>query len=293
MVTPGTPGTGHGRSLRLAIVLTALFVLLGVVAFASRSGLGQSPRAQPTPSYVSWAVSIFFVLWVLTIPFAAYAYWIQMREFRAQNTKSFQARLARSLGIIFLAVLAGGVIMYFRSHTGLFGSGLRIPGLPTGDETTGKNGAHRVAPTFQWPVLWVTIALIAGAAVWWWRDRRRRAGVAAAGLGSPTMEDDMVATIGDAIDDLEAEPDARRAVIAAYARMEGVFARHGMRRIPSETPVEYLRRLLLGLTSRADAVTRLTGLFEHAKFSRHEIDGTMKQDAIDALRAIRDDLSPA
>jgi uncharacterized protein DUF4129 len=293
MLTPGTPGTRHGRSLRLALVLTALFVLLGLVAFASRSGLGQSSRPQPTPSYISWAVSVFFVLWVLTIPFAAYAYWIQMREFRAQNTKSFQARLVRSLGIVFLAVIAGGVIMYFRSHTGLFGSGLHIPGLPTADETGGKNGTHRVDPTFQWPVLWVTIALIAAAAVWWWRDRQNRAGGAAAGLGGPTMEDDMFATIGDAIDDLEAEPDARRAVIAAYARMEGVFARHGMRRMPSETPVEYLGRLLLGLTSRADAVTRLTGLFEHAKFSRHEIDGTMKQDAIDALRAIRDDLQPA
>ena len=72
--------------------------------------------------------------------------------------------------------------------------------------------------------------------------------------------------------------------------MEAVLARHGLRRRPSETPVEYLRRVLLGLTARADAVSRLTGLFEQAKFSRHEIDGTMKQDAIGALREIRDDL---
>jgi len=135
--------------------------------------------------------------------------------------------------------------------------------------------------------------LMAAAAgyVWW---RWRRAGDATPSLlGEPTVAEDVAESIGDAIDDLEAEPDARRAVIAAYARMEGVFARHGMHRLASETPVEYLRRLLLGLTSRADAVTRLTGLFERAKFSRHEIDGTMKQDAINALRAIRDDLQPA
>ncbi|MBA3844696.1 MAG: DUF4129 domain-containing protein [Actinobacteria bacterium] len=99
--------------------------------------------------------------------------------------------------------------------------------------------------------------------------------------------------MNDAIDDLEAEPDARRAVIAAYARMEAVLARHGLRRRPSETPVEYLRRVLLGLTERADAVSRLTDLFEQAKFSRHEIDGAMKQDAIGALREIRDDLRGA
>ena len=74
----------------------------------------------------------------------------------------------------------------------------------------------------------------------------------------PTVSEDIAATIGDAIDDLEAEPDARRAVIAAYARMEAVLGRNGFQRVPSETAIEYLRRILLGLTSRADAVTRLT-----------------------------------
>jgi hypothetical protein len=31
-------------------------------------------------------------------------------------------------------------------------------------------------------------------------------------------------------------------------------------------------------------------LFEYAKFSRHEVDAEMKEEAIDALIAIRDDL---
>jgi hypothetical protein len=107
----------------------------------------------------------------------------------------------------------------------------------------------------------------------------------------PTVGEDFAVAIGDAIGELEAEPEARRAVIAAYARMEGVLGRHGLRRKPSDTPVEYLGRVLGGLTSRTDAVARLTGLFEEAKFSRHEIDEPMKREAIDALRAIRDDLN--
>jgi hypothetical protein len=82
-------------------------------------------------------------------------------------------------------------------------------------------------------------------------------------------------------------------VSAAYARMEGVLTRNGLRRRPSETTVEYLRRILLGLTARGDSVKRLTALFEEAKFSRHEIDDTMKQEAIGALREIRDDLQGA
>ena len=113
------------------------------------------------------------------------------------------------------------------------------------------------------------------------------------GLAARTLEDDVAGSISDAIDDLESEPDARRAVIAAYARMEGVFGRHGLRRRASETATEYLQRILLGLTTRVDAVGRLTGLFEQAKFSDHPIDGRMKQDAIDALRVIRDDLRVA
>jgi len=113
--------------------------------------------------------------------------------------------------------------------------------------------------------------------------RRRRADVA----------EDFAASIGDAIDDLEAEPDARRAVIAAYARMESTLARNGLRRRPSETPVEYLRRILLGLTARGDSVSTLTSLFEQAKFSKHVIDQSMKQDAIGALREIRADLQGA
>jgi hypothetical protein len=75
--------------------------------------------------------------------------------------------------------------------------------------------------------------------------------------------------------------------------MEGVFGRHGLRREASETATEYLQRILLGLTTRVDAVGRLTGLFEQAKFSDHPIDGRMKQDAIDSLRVIRDDLQVA
>ena len=123
--------------------------------------------------------------------------------------------------------------------------------------------------------------------------RRRKRRSATAARRRPTVAEDLAASMADAIDDLEAEPDARRAVIAAYARMEGVLARHGLRRRPSETPLEYLRRILLGLTARADAVSRLTSLFEQAKFSRHEIDGAMKHDAIGALREIRDDLREA
>jgi hypothetical protein len=104
------------------------------------------------------------------------------------------------------------------------------------------------------------------------------------------VEEELVAVVSDTIDDLRNEADPRRAVIAAYARMERALARHGHPRHPSEAPFEYLSRVLLGLRVRAAAVRDLTELFERAKFSTHEIDEPMKDRAIAALISIREDL---
>jgi uncharacterized protein DUF4129 len=111
-------------------------------------------------------------------------------------------------------------------------------------------------------------------------------------LPEPGREE-LAAAVSDAIDDLRAEPDARRAVIAAYARMEGALARRGHARHLAETPFEYLSRVLLSLQVRGGAVRELTELFERAKFSTHPIDEEMKERAISALVAVREDLTPA
>jgi hypothetical protein len=104
------------------------------------------------------------------------------------------------------------------------------------------------------------------------------------------LEADIVSAIETTIDDLRREQNARRAVIAAYALMERTLARHGLARHRSEAPLEYLANILRGLRVRESAVRTLTQLFEYAKFSRHEISPAMKEEAIDALLAIRDDL---
>jgi Domain of unknown function (DUF4129) len=144
-------------------------------------------------------------------------------------------------------------------------------------------------------VLAVAIPLLGALGAWAYfahrRHRRRLQGKVP--IERDDVAADVAASISDAIDDLEAEPDARRAVIAAYARMEGALARHGIPRKPSETPFEYLRRVLLDLRAPADAVQRLTGAFERAKFSRHEIDTGVKRTAIDALVEVRDGLQAA
>jgi Domain of unknown function (DUF4129) len=287
---------GHGRSLRVASVLLGLLVLLAVVAFASHTGFGHASSTTATPGYVNWATSIFLVMFLLMTPISIWAYLHQSRErLERQKHRSFQMRVIRGLAFVALLGVAWLVRVYLHNRIH-FSSGLHQ--LLFGDHRAsgpGKDGknAGDYAPTFQWPVLWATIVLlVAGAAAWfWWR--KKHPPVARVGLADRSLEAEVAGSISDAIDDLESEPDARRAVIAAYARMEGVFGRHGLRRQASETATEYLQRILLGLTTRVEAVGRLTGLFEQAKFSDHPIDGGMKQDAIDALRVIRDDLRVA
>jgi uncharacterized protein DUF4129 len=285
-----------GRNSRLALVALALLLLLAVVAFASRSGFGHSSNAQPTPGYVNYAFTAFLIVFVLAIPVAVWGFMMQAREGGFQR-KSFRARVLQNILTAAFFVLIGIVIVYIKRHHGhIFGNDdSALQKAKNGlDNARARQAASKYNPRFEWTVFWIALVGLTGAgAALYAGHRRRRRRSAIPLVGAASVAEDLAAEMSDAIEDLEAEPDARRAVIAAYARMEGVLARHGLRRLPSETPLEYMRRVLLGLTARADAVKRLTSLFEQAKFSRHEIDSPMKLAAIGALREIRDDLRGA
>jgi hypothetical protein len=155
---------------------------------------------------------------------------------------------------------------------------------PAGVEDPGGAGRD---PQFQW---WLALLVAAGAIggyVWYRRRRRPRS------KESRELAEELELVLTETLDDLESEPDPRRAVIRAYARMETVLAAHGLPRNPSEAPLEYLARVLRELHVRAAAAHALTELFERAKFSQHEIDLAMKEEAIAALATVRDDLKAA
>ncbi len=54
-----------------------------------------------------------------------------------------------------------------------------------------------------------------------------------------------------------------------------------------EAPLEYLGRILGIVEGSAHSARRLTRLFERARFSPHEIDQKMKDDAIESLVGLR------
>ena len=100
-------------------------------------------------------------------------------------------------------------------------------------------------------------------------------------------EDELEPVVAAGVWALGSERDPRRAVIKAYAAMERTLGERGMPRRPVETPFEYLRRVLTELGASGRSAGRLTGLFEQAKFSRHEIDEGMRADALSALEQLR------
>ena len=118
----------------------------------------------------------------------------------------------------------------------------------------------------------------------------------------PTVDDEEEATgipahehvsvaIEAALADLEGSNDPREVVIGAYARMERALSSAGMPRHSSEAPLEFLARSLRRLEVSRPAITRLTRLFELARFSDHEIPLEMAVEARESLQAIRDELT--
>jgi Domain of unknown function (DUF4129) len=101
----------------------------------------------------------------------------------------------------------------------------------------------------------------------------------------------VAAILDDTLQDLYDERDPRRAVVATYARMERALAAHGLPRRQSEAPAEYLERALEELSASASSASRLTRLFEWARFSDHPVEPGMKTEAIQALEAVRDELT--
>jgi hypothetical protein len=103
----------------------------------------------------------------------------------------------------------------------------------------------------------------------------------------------LAAALDESLDELGADGDLRQAIILAYARMEAALAAAGIRRRPAQTPLEFVEQALLSLDTSAAAVRRLTELYEWARFSHHEPEPSMRDDAVDALAAVRDELRAA
>jgi Domain of unknown function (DUF4129) len=272
--------------MRTALVGVTLLGLLALVAAGSAGGEwggGVEERTVPG-AFLDYAFT-FAVL--LVVGLAAVVIW----AFTGPSDGRKRPRPKRT-GLAGYALVLVAVAVYFTVVDRKPRSAAEPDqgGVPAQSTSTGSDAALADRspddPEFQWWVaLGVTLAVGAIVANEWRRRPQRDDADGAA--------DELEAVLTETIDELELDPDPRRAVIQAYVRMEAVLGAHGHARLPHEAPLEYLARVLRELDVRAEAAHALTELFERARFSQHEIDAEMRAEAIASLRAVRDDLRAA
>lgn len=286
---------GLMRPAKAVLVAFAVAGLLAVVALAARSrhpgGGGVHVHQRGVPAWVANdLLTIVVIGYGLAVLVMIVVFFMLRDEWRQPKGRAWIRQL-----LVFMVIMVGVSILGYRLESLRHDRGVQS-GHAVRTTGVGKQRPQTLPnlPAARRPAHfdWVFAAVVGGGLVLlaFVLLRRRRDAEAEDEEEAETVEAELTAVVSDAIDDLRGEADPRRAVIAAYARMERVLGQHGAARHPSEAPFEYLARVLLRLRVRPAAVGDLTELFERAKFSTHEIDQRMKERAIAALVSVRDDL---
>jgi uncharacterized membrane protein YidH (DUF202 family) len=278
-------GKGARRLVAGGLVGVALIAAVGLASRAHTPAGGGNARTISEDVLLEYLLLFFVALAVVVLPVAIYMFVTGREEERPTLPARKNWVLAVFVSMIVGSVVAVLLLRYLHDHHGAHDNPVsQLAGLA-------KHGSRTAGVVqFDWgPVIVVaTLAVVAlGAAAWFAVERRR----VHRRTELPTAE--LALALERTIADLRAEADPRKAVIAAYAQMERALAEAELPRGPSEAPREYLGRVLPEVGASTASVERLTELFERAKFSPHAIDAAMKEQAIDALESLRDELRGA
>ena len=274
----------------MALPAILVLALVAVVAIAATGSTSSGSGATRPPAEA--LLDLFYTLGLVAVLGGGVllVYGLMQRKAIARELASGRHRSS----LVGWVVLAGAyaALWYFRP-TDVFrdsDSGIEDPLFPDRELTqpqSDRSPGTNYEPSISWLAIGMVVAVgVAGAAAYVASKRR-------SGEREPTDEElavELARALDDSLDDLRAETDPRRAIIAVYARLERVLAANGVPRQPAETAQEYVPRVLGGLALDHRAVERLTDLFTRAKFSHHEVDTTMKEDAIRALEDVREEL---
>ena len=274
------------RVLPLGAAVTGLLL---VVAIASHGRpLSGSGHPGPTASFFDYVYTTIVIVAIAMTLVTIYAF------------AGMRGRLWTDPGrrwhlISTVLMLAGALLFAYLLQRGHFLATLHKleqQHASTGAQGAGgkhlPKGAHARGARLRWDEIVLIALLLGGMVVVGLMNRSRRRLRPLPRLR--TKRDALARALDESLDDLRTDPDLRRAIIAAYARMERALEAAAMPRHPAEAPFEYVERVLESLDASAASVRRLTVLFEWAKFSQHEPEPVMRDEAIAALIAVRDEL---
>jgi Domain of unknown function (DUF4129) len=287
----GSPGRG-----RAAVVLATLAAVLGLIALVAVASGGDAPTssrsdARPSHLLIDTLVSLYIVFMAFGVAVFVWLYFLR-RESPYERARLRQRGRVRSL--VFLALVLGALALAFRIAENRNDLEQRRIGpanlAPPPDDAGPRRGYE---PQFALVPVLIVVGLVGTAVVALVISSRRRRRALGDRLAFAELAEALEEVLAESLDDLRAERDPRKAVVAAYARLERTLAAYGLPRRPAEAPAEYLARILAELEVSHRSIGRLTALFERAKFSQHEVDAGMKEEAIDALETTRDELREA
>jgi hypothetical protein len=281
------------RSWRGVAAVAGLLGLLALVAFAAAGHAPAGGTSRPSADTPSVVKDYLATIALIMIPLGAFLiFWAAFlkrvyKDVPLMKSTAFPLQVApRPFAYIvaFFVVLAIAVHWGHRSNTG-GGAGAPAAGIP---QNAGTAKGHKpYDPHFQWLPMLVLGSIVVGigGSMFLVAFRRRRDEE-----DPDAMRVTVAEVLEETLDDLHRESDPRKAVIGAYARMERTLAARGFPREEHEAPGEYLGRILAVVGAGGHSVKRITKLFERARFSEHEIDQAMKDDAIESLTGLRAEL---
>jgi len=282
------------RSWRGVAAVAGLLGLLALVAFAAAGHAPAGGTSRPSASTPSVLKDYIATIALLLIPAGAFLIFYAAFLKRAYadvplKSAAFPFRATPrpfAYVVMFFIFLAIALRWGQRRNLSIGGAG---DASSSGASAGGKSGPghYQYDPHFQWlPMLIlgsIILGIVGSMLLMTWRRRQEEE-------EPDAMRVTVAEVLAETLEDLEREPDPRKAVISAYAKMERTLAAKGFPREEHEAPDEYLGRILSVVGGSGHSVRRITRLFERARFSEHQIDSRMKDDAIDSLTGLRAEL---
>lgn len=254
--TPADAHSAQGPTTALFMVLAGIGIVflgaLAIVAWSGRPRRDDPPEREAPPFEIPWWWKVVAVL----LPIA--------------------------LGAALVAAAVSGTKVLGTKPGRLSGGGT-LGGGPLAPASSTRAAGGFVLPSWlPWTVIGIVALAIAAMAFLFWLCRDR---------ALPDELEEGTATraaVDAAIDALDADHgDPRRAVIAAYAAMQRTFGERGIVRSPAEAPREFLGRTLVASRVTEQEARTLTGLFEEARYSHHQIPEHLRETALSTLRSLR------